>query len=37
MDKIDYSQDKTGQMDINKEKEKYLGGDNDELEGFYDS
>lgn len=37
MDKIDYSTDKSSTIDINKEKDKYLGGDNDVFEGFYNS
>ena len=37
MDKIDFSTDKGGKVDLDKEKEKYLGGDNDVFEGFYNS
>ena len=37
MDKIDVSKDKSGEIDIDRQKEIYLGGDNDVLEGFYNS
>ena len=37
LDKNDYSRDKGGEIDLEKEKDKYLGGDNDILEGFYGS
>lgn len=37
MDKIDVSKDKSGEIDIDRQKEIYLGGDNDILEGFYNS
>jgi hypothetical protein len=37
MEKIDVSKDKTGEIDIDRQKEIYLGGDNDVLEGFYNS
>ena len=37
MDKIDLSVVKDGQIDIQRQKDIYLGGDNDELEGFYNT
>lgn len=37
MDKIDLSTNKGGFIDLEKEKNKYLGGDDDVLEGFYNS
>jgi hypothetical protein len=37
MDKIDVSKDKGGEIDIDRQKEIYLGGDNDVLDGFYNS
>lgn len=37
MEKIDVSKDKTGGIDIDRQKEIYLGGDDDVLEGFYNS
>lgn len=37
MEKIDVSKDKSGEIDIDRQKEIYLGGDNDVLEGFYNS
>lgn len=37
MEKIDVSKDKSGEIDIDHQKSIYLGGDNDELEGFYNS
>ena len=37
MDKIDVSKVKGGEIDIDRQKEIYLGGDNDVLEGFYNS
>lgn len=37
MDLIDRSVDKDGTIDIDRQKEIYLGGDNEELEGFYNS
>lgn len=37
MEKIDVSKDKSGTIDIDKQKEIYLGGDDDELVGFYNS
>lgn len=37
MDKIDQSKDKNGEIDIQRQKDIYLGGDDDELEGFYNS
>jgi hypothetical protein len=37
MEKIDVSLIKGGEIDIEHQKEIYLGGDNDVLEGFYNS
>ena len=37
MEKIDQSLHKGDEIDIDKQKEIYLGGDDDELEGFYNS
>lgn len=37
MEQIDVSLNKGGEIDIDKQKEIYLGGDDDELEGFYNS
>lgn len=37
MEKIDVSKEKGGDIDIDRQKEIYLGGDNDVLEGFYNS
>lgn len=37
MDKIDLSNDKEGTIDIDKQKEIYLSGENEVLEGFYNS
>lgn len=37
MEKIDVSKEKGGEIDIDHQKSIYLGGDNDELEGFYNS
>lgn len=37
MEKIDVSLNKGGEIDIDRQKEIYLGGDDDELEGFYNS
>ena len=37
MELVDVSQDKGGQIDIDRQKKIYLGGDDDELEGFYNS
>lgn len=37
MDKIDYSTDKNSTLDIKHAQDKYLGGDNDVFEGFYNS
>ena len=37
MDLVDKSLVKGGEIDIDRQKEIYLGGDNDELEGFYNS
>lgn len=37
MEKIDVSLVKGGEIDIERQKDIYLGGDNDVLEGFYGS
>jgi hypothetical protein len=37
MEKIDVSLNKGGDIDLDRQKEIYLGGDNDVLEGFYNS
>lgn len=37
MDKIDVSLVKGGEIDIQRQKDIYLGGDDDILEGFYGS
>ena len=37
MDRIDVSKEKGGSIDIDRQKEIYLGGDDDVLEGFYNS
>ncbi len=37
MEKIDVSTVKGGEIDLDRQKEIYLGGDNDVLEGFYNS
>jgi signal recognition particle receptor subunit alpha len=37
MEKIDVSKDKTGAIDLDYQKSIYLGGDDDKLEGFYNS
>lgn len=37
MEKIDVSKDKGGEMDLDHQKSIYLGGDDDKLEGFYNS
>lgn len=37
MDKIDVSTVKGGEIDIDHQKSIYLGGDDDKLEGFYNS
>lgn len=37
MEKIDVSKDKGGEIDIDFQKSIYLGGDDDKLEGFYNS
>lgn len=37
MEKIDVSTTKGGEIDLDRQKEIYLGGDNDVLEGFYNS
>jgi len=37
MESIDLSKEKGGDIDIDKQKEIYLGGDDDVLEGFYNS
>lgn len=37
MEKNDMSIVKGGEIDIDRQKEIYLGGDNDVLEGFYES
>jgi hypothetical protein len=37
MEKIDVSVNKGGDIDIQRQKDIYLGGDNDVLEGFYNS
>ena len=37
MEMVDKSLDKDGTIDIDRQKELYLGGDGDELEGFYNS
>lgn len=37
MEQIDVSLNKGGEIDIDRQKEIYLGGDDDELEGFYNS
>jgi len=37
MDRIDVSKDKSGGIDLDRQKEIYLGGDDDVLEGFYNS
>jgi len=37
MDKIDLSKDKDGTIDIDRQKEIYLSGENEVLEGFYNS
>lgn len=37
MEKIDVSLHKGGDIDIERQKEIYLGGDDDVLEGFYNS
>ena len=37
MDKIDVSKEKGGEIDIDRQKEIYLGGDDEPLEGFYNS
>lgn len=37
MEKIDVSLNKGGEIDIDRQKDIYLGGDDDVLEGFYNS
>lgn len=37
MDKIDVSKEKDQTIDIDRQKEIYLGGENEVLEGFYNS
>lgn len=37
MDKIDLSKEDGRELNLQYAKEQYLGGDNDELEGFYES
>lgn len=37
MENIDLSTNKGGEIDIDRQKEIYLGGDDEELEGFYNS
>jgi signal recognition particle receptor subunit alpha len=37
MEKVDVSRDKSGGLNLQHEKDKYLGGDEDVLEGFYNS
>jgi len=37
MEKIDVSKEKGGEINLDRQKEIYLGGDNDVLEGFYNS
>lgn len=37
MEQIDVSLHKGGDIDIDRQKEIYLGGDDEELEGFYNS
>jgi hypothetical protein len=37
LEKIDVSTVKGGEIDLDRQKEIYLGGDNDVLEGFYNS
>lgn len=37
MEQIDVSLNKGGEIDIDRQKEIYLGGDDEELEGFYNS
>ena len=37
MDAVDVSTHKGGELDIERQKEIYLGGDNDKFEGFYNS
>lgn len=37
MEKFDVSTYKGGEIDLDRQKEIYLGGDNDVLEGFYNS
>ena len=37
MDKIDVSKDKEGGINVEEYQKQYLGGDNDEFEGFYNS
>lgn len=37
MDEVDMSLNKNEEIDIDRQKEIYLGGDNDKFEGFYNS
>jgi hypothetical protein len=37
MDKIDVSKEKGGTIDIDRQKEIYLSGENEVLEGFYNT
>ena len=37
LDAVDMSEVKDGAINIEEEKEKYLGGDDDKFEGFVDS
>ena len=37
MEKVDLSVHKGGEIDLQRQKDIYLGGDNDVLEGFYNS